>query len=98
LFDNKIGIRTGPYFGYQKSKSSYIYTTNQDNYSNDIYQGGLSMDFVYYPAKNIGLAAGLGNLSYAHQKNIGYNEGSSNTFSLSFANSLSLSVYYVFGK
>jgi hypothetical protein len=100
LYDNKIGIRTGPYLSYGKTKQTSTYTDSQNNYNSDIdsYGGGLSLDFVYYPAKNIGLAAGLANLGYAHQKSKGYNEGSSNTFNLSMVNNLSLSVFYAFGK
>ena len=98
LFDNKIGIRTGPYFTYQKTKNSYAYSSNSASYSSDNYGGGLGMDFVYYPAKNIGLAAGLANLNYTHSKNKGDTLGSSDNFNLSFVNNLQLSVYYVFGK
>jgi hypothetical protein len=98
LFDNKIGIRTGPFLRYQIIKQENIYTDSKNNYDSDVYAGGISMDFVYYPAKNIGLAAGLGNISYSHQKNTGNTEGSFNVFGANFANNLSLSVYYVFGK
>ena len=100
LYDNKIGIRTGPYLSYEKAKQTSTYTDSQNNINSDIdnYGGGLNLDFVYYPTKNIGLAAGLANLSYRHQKNKGYMEGSSNTFNLSMVNNLTLSIYYVFGK
>lgn len=100
LFDNKIGIRTGPYLSYGKSKQSYEDSNNQyiSSVNSDIYGGGLGLDFVYYPAKNIGLAAGLGKLTYFHQKDTGSSVGTSNTFNLSFVDNLSLSVYYVFGK
>lgn len=100
LYENKIGIRTGPYLSYEKAKQTSTYADNQNNSNSDIdsYSGGLSLDFVYYPTKKIGLAAGLANLSYRHQKNKGYMEGSSNTFNLSMVNNLTLSIYYVFGK
>ncbi|MDN5288681.1 MAG: hypothetical protein JWR38_4955 [Mucilaginibacter sp.] len=100
LYDNKIGIRTGPYLNYEKAKQTITYTESLNNINSDIdnYGGGLSLDFVYYPSKNIGLAAGLANLGYLHQKSTGYNQGSSNTFNLSLVNNLSLSVFYAFGK
>jgi hypothetical protein len=98
LFDNKIGIRTGPYLNYERTKSSYAYTSNSGSYNRDTYGGGLSMDFVYYPAKKIGIAAGLANLGYSHQKNTGSSVGTTNTFNLTFVDNLALSVYYVFGK
>ncbi|WP_183562250.1 hypothetical protein [Mucilaginibacter sp. SP1R1] len=100
LFDNKIGIRTGPYLGYQNAKQFYIYTGTDDRstYNSDGFFGGVNMDFVYFPAKNVGLSASLANLSYQHQKYAGNNLGNSNTFSLNFVNYLALSVYYVFGK
>jgi len=98
LFDNKIGIRTGPYLGYQKQKQLYVYTSNENNYNSDSYGGGVNMDLVYFPSKNIGLAAGLANLSYQHQKFTGNSLGNANTFSLNFVNSFILSAYYAFGK
>ncbi|NHA06194.1 hypothetical protein G7092_20465 [Mucilaginibacter sp. HC2] len=98
LFDNKIGIRTGPYLTYQKTKNSYAYSSNSSISNSDNYGGGLGADFVYFPAKNIGLAAGLANLNYTHSKNKGDSVGSSDNFNLSFVNNLQLSIYYVFGK
>ncbi|WP_419700461.1 hypothetical protein [Mucilaginibacter sp. NFX135] len=99
LFDNKIGIRTGPYVGYQQQKQRYVYTSNESsNYDSDSYSGGVNMDLVYYPSKHIGLAAALANLSYQHQKFTGNSLGNANTFSLNFVNSFILSAYYAFGK
>jgi hypothetical protein len=98
LFDDKVGIRTGPYVSYDRIRRTYTYTSSQNVDNLDIYSGGIQVDFVYYPTKKIGVAAGLGNLSYTHQKIAGFNDGSQNTFNLSFVNSLALSVYYVFGK
>jgi hypothetical protein len=101
LYDNKIGIRTGPYFSYQRDNQSYASTSNSQfnsNTNSDNYQGGIRLDFVYYPLKKLGLAATMGNLSYSHQNSSGNTDGSYNNFNLSFTNSLSLSVNYVFGK
>jgi hypothetical protein len=100
LYDNKIGIRTGPYFAYQRYNQSNTYSNSQYNSSTDgnTYTGGVGLDFVYYPVKKLGLAATMGNLSYSHQKTSGNTDGTYNSFNLSFANSLLLSVNYVFGK
>lgn len=98
LFDNKIGIRTGPFLNYQKTKTNNVYPTNTYKYDSDFYAGGVSLDFVYYPTKNIGLAANLGNVRYVHQKITGDTQGTNNAFNLSFTDNLTLSVYYVFGK
>lgn len=98
LFDNKIGIRTGPYLDYVNNKQTFVYSNNQNNYNSKGYGGGINMDFVYYPAKNIGLAAGLANLNYQHQKYTGDSRGDADVFNFNFVNHLNLSVYYVFGK
>ncbi|MET3977706.1 hypothetical protein ABIB62_000274 [Mucilaginibacter sp. UYP25] len=98
LYDNKIGIRTGPYLNYLygAQDASYDTSPSYNDYSYKIYSGGVSLDFVYFPVKKLGLAAGLGNLSYVHQTNDGSIKGTYNAFNLSFANALSLSVNYVF--
>jgi hypothetical protein len=97
LYDNKIGIRTGPRFIYQKSKSSTLYDEGQKyNYDYNSYTGGVGLDFVYFPLKKLGLMAGLGGADYTHQTNTGESKGTSNQFSLNFANSLILSVNYMF--
>lgn len=98
LFDNKIGIRTGPYLDFQKMKQKYTYTSSLNNNGTDSYGGGLKMDFVFYPAKNIGLAATMANLGYRHDKYNGDTLGDANSFQLNFVNSILFSVYYVFGK
>jgi hypothetical protein len=101
LYDNKIGIRTGPYLMYANSKQTYLnsdFTPGYYSSDNDIYNGGIGLDFVYFPIKRLGLAAGMGNISYTHQITDGYSKGTSNSFGLNFANSLNLSVNYVFGK
>jgi hypothetical protein len=100
LYDNKIGIRTGPYLAYQRYNQSNTYSNSQYNYNTNgnVYTGGVGIDFVYYPVKKLGLAATMGNLSYSHQNTNGTTEGTNNSFNLSFAHSLLLSVNYVFGK
>ena len=57
------------------------------------------LDFVYFPSKNLGLAVGLANIYYAHNKNHAqYDTVTSNTYGFSFANNnLNFSIFYVFG-
>jgi hypothetical protein len=101
LYDNKVGIRTGPYLSYINSTQTVSYsntTPGSYNYASDIYNGGIGLDFVYFPIKKLGLSAGMGNISYTHQNTDGDSKGTSNSFGLNFANSLNLSVNYVFGK
>jgi hypothetical protein len=98
LYDNKIGIRTGPYLSYQRNNQSYTYNNNnQPNYNtnSNVYTGGVGLDFVYYPLKKLGLAAAMGNLNYSHQNTNGSTDGTYNSFNLSFANSLIFSVNYI---
>jgi len=110
LFEDKIGIRTGPFLSYQfnhdkTDQGIFYYQNNTPNYytvSNDSrrnnYTGGISMDLVYYPTKKIGLAAAIGSLAYDHQtQNTTTSKISTNQFNLSFTNSLEFSVYYIFG-
>ncbi|GAA4327958.1 hypothetical protein GCM10023149_31730 [Mucilaginibacter gynuensis] len=103
LFDNKIGIRTGPYLGYSHNNANYSAfagTNNESNTKTQTYTGGLNLDFVFYPVKNIGLAARLADLSYSHQRinNSSNPTSKANTFNFSVTNNILLSVYYVFGK
>ncbi|MFA6087283.1 autotransporter outer membrane beta-barrel domain-containing protein [Mucilaginibacter sp.] len=98
LYDNKIGIRTGPHLSYQRLSQSYTYNiNNQPNYNtnSNVYTGGVGLDFVYYPIKKLGLTAAMGNLDYQHQKSSGNTSGTYNSFNLSFANSLIFSVNYI---
>jgi hypothetical protein len=97
LYENKIGVRTGPSFGYSRAKQTNIISGTTDKETMNGYSGALQLDFVYYPVKNVGLSAGLGNISYTKSDN----KESTNSyegFNASFVNNLSLSVYYVFGK
>lgn len=101
LYDNKIGIRTGPYLNYTNSKQTFLYsdaTASYYNTTNDIYTGGIGLDFVYFPIKKLGLAARMGNINYSHQISDGSSKGTSNSFNLNFINSLALSLNYVFGN
>lgn len=101
LYDNKIGIRTGPVFNYQHGKSTQEYPLNAQNSSegtSNIYSGGLGLDFVYFPVKRLGLTAALGGLNYAHQDIKGTNPSTSNSFDASFANRFIFSINYAFGN
>jgi hypothetical protein len=71
LYNNKIGIRTGPYLSYQYSNSNVVNTPDNmvnNNFNSHNYQAGFIADFVYYPASKLGLAVNLGNLAYNNNK------------------------------
>jgi hypothetical protein len=96
LYENKIGIRTGPNLSYQRSEQKLVFDANStsENHSTS-FGGGVGLDFVYFPVKRLGLTALLGNINYNHQKTSGTTPGSANDFNLNFANSLTLSINYV---
>jgi hypothetical protein len=108
LFENKIGFRVGPFAGYRYSKSS----AGTDNTSlgleeakEKFFNAGIGFDLVYFPTRKLGLAAGLGSLSYSHEvytesDNRGVlREEKDNGFGLNLAsNNLTLSVFFAFGK
>lgn len=104
MYNDKFGIRTGPYVGYDRYNTKSTYPDNGnvgDNSSKtDTYNAGINLGFVYYPSKNIGFAANLANLSYSHSKtNTGASgHDSADNVNLNFiSNNLGLSVFYVFG-
>jgi len=97
LYENKIGVRVGPSVSYSRSKQRLVSSGVGDNSDFNTYGGAVQLDFVYFPVKKIGLAAGLGNISYSKSKSTD-SSVSSDAFNASFVNNLSLSVYYVFGK
>jgi hypothetical protein len=103
LFNNKIGIRTGPYFLYQYFNSNVVNNPGDptQNFSNSgkNLQVGINADFVYYPSKRIGLAVNLGGLYYTNQKSYSTSQNSTNsTVDFQFLNTnLSLSAFYVIG-
>lgn len=105
MLGNKVGLRTGPYVSYNKTESSTTYPepyTSSDN-SNVIETGGISMqlDFVYYPAKNLGFTAHIADLGFSyyvtHDNQHDSTNGKSANFNL-LNNNLSLSVFYAFAK
>ena len=102
LYDNKIGIRTGPYAQYyiSNSKSGGNPDYSTVNYDAKAFGAGLSLDFVYFPAKRIALIASLGNLSYSKSKYESESTTNEQTdFGLNFLNNApSFTFAYVFGK
>nr|WP_067057534.1 hypothetical protein [Mucilaginibacter sp. L294] len=101
LYDNKIGIRTGPLFNYQTSKtiqSNEVTPQYDSQRKTNSYTGGIGLDFVYFPIKRIGLTAALGGINYSHQEVKGTNPASYNNFNASFANGFIFSINYVFGN
>jgi hypothetical protein len=102
LYNNKIGIRSGPYFSYQYTTSDIAFTPDNTQASNSYkghnYQGGVSADFVFYPSSKIGLAANLANLYYARNTSNNLTQSSSfKSVNLQLLNNnLTLSAFYVF--
>lgn len=102
LFEDKIGIRTGPFarYNHQKIKTTSTYEYRTDNVNLKGYSAGIGLEFVYFPVKRLGLVASLGNLAYERLE-IDYTNNSSKQtdFGLNFLNNAtSFSFYYVFGK
>ncbi|MDN3582725.1 hypothetical protein [Mucilaginibacter flavus] len=104
MYNDKFGIRTGPYLTYARydSKDTYpISASINDNISkSDSYVTGVNLGLVYYPSKCLGVAVTLADVSYNHNKtNNGANgHGTSDNVNFNFiSNNLGLSVFYVFG-
>jgi len=105
MYHDKIGFRMGPQFGYTGGSNKLTYSQqpaadNQNSTSNG-YSAAFRLDFVYYPAKNIGLSATIANLEYDHTKDNNHNMGTGKTDNLNLDfinNGLNLSVFYVFGN
>jgi hypothetical protein len=96
LYENKIGIRTGPNLSYQRSGQKLVFDANSTTaYHSTSFGAGVGLDLVYFPVKRLGLTALLGNINYNHQKYSGDTQGSANDFNLNFAKALTLSVNYV---
>jgi hypothetical protein len=101
LYENKIGVRTGPMFNYQHGKQTQAYLSNPESNSeatSNTYSGGVGLDFVYFPVKRLGLTATLGGLTYAHQVVKGTNPSTYNSFDANFVNRFIFSVNYIFGN
>jgi hypothetical protein len=105
LYDNKIGIRTGPYISYFKGDNKYtlLSLNSTSNSKSNTYNVGASVDLVYYPSNSLGFAATLANLAYSNSKATSPDSPQSvskvENLGLNFiSNDLSISVFYVFGS
>ena len=102
LYEDKVGIKTGPYAQYNLTKSTISQSDSSNNleFESTGFTAGIGLDFVYFPVKKIGLVASLGSLAFSHIKS----EGATNTnkqtdFGLNFFSSAqTFSIVYIFGK
>lgn len=101
LYKDKFGFRAGPSVSYIYSNSTTInQQTIYNNYLEQrMFQGGLNLDLVYFPARRLGLASYLGTLAYTHSRSRGnsYTTDSSG-FNANLVSSVNLSIFYSFGK
>lgn len=104
LYNDKIGIRTGPFasYGYTKNEVDYDANPSANTFGDEkTLTAGIGVDLVYFPTRRLGLASSLGSLSYQHDDN-SLNVNShykTNSFGLNLATtSLTFSMFYVFGK
>ena len=108
LYEGKIGIRTGPYAGYNWANQGYgtgngLVDPGVTNYRSHGYEAGAKLEAVYFPSKRLGVSAMIANLEYQHftGKNLtssGIERTDGNDINVYFVNNLSLSLFYVFGK
>jgi hypothetical protein len=100
MYNDKFGLRAGPYAGYTRSDSKSINadpTYNSDS-KTDSYQAGVNLELVYYPAKKLGFSAMLANLNYAHYKTdmgIMGHTSADNLNMMFINNGLDISIFYV---
>jgi hypothetical protein len=103
MYNDKFGIRTGPYLTYARYDTKNTYPTNSssnDSSKSDSYLAGVNLGLVYYPSKCLGFAATLADVSYSHTKtNYAANgHGTSDNVNFNFINNnIGISVFYVFG-
>jgi hypothetical protein len=104
MFNDKLGLRTGPYVGYNYNKTTETFTGTpaviQDT-KTDYYNAGMRLELVYYPSKRLGLSTYLASLDYNHFTSStgtsGHNSGDNFYFNV-IGSGLSISVFYAFGK
>lgn len=95
LFNDKIGIRTGPSFQYSRDKQTSTFNEEPGNVTTtNSYTGRVGLDFVFYPTKHLGITSNIANVAYSHSKSTGYNTGSANNFSANLVNYLNLGFFY----
>ncbi|GAA3994421.1 hypothetical protein [Mucilaginibacter dorajii] len=104
MYNEKFGIRTGPYLTYVRFDSKDTYPANSSinntTSKSDSYLAGINLGLVYYPSKCLGFAANLANLSYSHVKTDSGVNGHGKTDNVNFnfiSNNIGISVFYVFG-
>ena len=102
MFMDKLGLRAGPYLGYERGDNKYSYSGtdifNNENSKQDEYDAGAKLDLVYYPSKKLGFAASIASVNYSHVKFDNGNSGhtSSDNVGVGFINNnLAFSVFYV---
>jgi hypothetical protein len=104
MFNDKIGLRTGPYIGYNYGEVKYTYNTApaaSTDTKTDYYNAGMRLELVYFPSKKFGFSTYLASFDYSHYKSDSGPAGhlSGDNVYLNLINSnLAVSVYYVFGK
>lgn len=104
LYKQKVGIRTGPFIEYLKSKYTNEYllpqsTNYNNNQSNSTLGTGLGLDFVYFPINRFGVFANLGAVRYAHTRSeyqyyTTDHTDQTDTFGLRLTSALNLSFVY----
>ncbi|GAA4923058.1 hypothetical protein GCM10023313_28930 [Mucilaginibacter defluvii] len=95
LFNDKVGIRTGPSLQYSRDRQTSNFNEESDNVTTtNSYTGRVGLDFVFYSTKHLGVTSNIANVSYSHSKSTGYNTGSANTFSANLVNYLNLGFFY----
>ncbi len=103
LYQNKIGFRTGPFLGYDRSSQKITEIPSQSvsdlNSTTNNYSAGLRLDLVYFPLKHVGFSATLANLVYSNYKSDNKIRGnaSGNSINLNLLTSgLAVSAFYIF--
>ncbi|WP_426670799.1 outer membrane beta-barrel protein [Mucilaginibacter sp. McL0603] len=102
MYNDKLGLRAGPYVGYTRGDSKNTNSGPNSIYDEDSktdnYNAGAKLDLVYYPSKRLGFSATLANLSYTHSKTNSGTQGNSSTDNVSMMfvnNGLGISIFYV---
>ena len=104
MFQDKIGLRAGPFaiYDHLNSKNTYsgIDAGSSSNSQTDDLAAGLKLDLVFYPVERLGFAASLATLDYEWSRVDNANQVYQFSKGVNFnviSNGLSLSVFYVFG-
>ncbi|WP_158826344.1 outer membrane beta-barrel protein [Mucilaginibacter lacusdianchii] len=108
LYNNKVGIRTGPFvqYLYGRSRSFYVqnlvddYNVADTKFSTKAFSAGIGLDFVYFPTSRLGITAALGSLAYSHanQSQDDIYRTKTDSFGVSLVSSLNLSLVFALGN